>query len=171
MDNLPHSSRKHLQTRLVSWWKRTVERRIRLRGWLQQWREGMPDRKCKNISSIKVDTDLSCCDLCSLRVGNKQQPVHSYGHNWEGRKEDKCRLWCTCQLAQNFLNEKRKVRKRFGCVFHLTCPDTRGQYLWMRSSMVSGMVNRHRNMLDRAKVTMKMFRVVVSIWKLKIYKT
>ena len=34
----------------------------------------MPDRKCKNISSIKVDTDLSCCDLCSLRVGNKQQP-------------------------------------------------------------------------------------------------
>jgi hypothetical protein len=66
--------------------------------------------------------------------------------------------------------EYEENRVILSCIFYLTCPDTRGQYLWMRPSMVRGMVNRQRNMLDRAKLAMKMFRAVLSIWKMKMSK-
>ena len=62
-----------------------------------------------------------------------------------------------------------KMRKVFIDIIiqWLTWPDARGQYLWIRSSKVKGMVKRLRKMLDSARLAIRMFLGVFSIWNRK----
>ena len=46
--------------------------------------------------------------------------------------------------------------------------ESRGQKVWIKSSMVSGMMNRHSNMLDMDRLAIRMFRVVSCTFAAKI---